>query len=145
MRYRRVRTQRHNPRRFPMIRTLIEVVAGFAMAAICLLILASAGGCAALADLTAADVAPAFDPDGIVLEQDRCSMTYGICEAGVCFTLTHEITRFELTLESGETIECVGVYVEPTWPDKSQNQWLSASKHSDPRCEAEMERLAEQD
>ena len=70
-----------------------------------------------------------------------CSTVADYVQARIPDLVEPEVIEFELTVD-GEVIQCVGVYLEMDWSDGSVSPWLWASKRSDKRCEAEMERLA---
>jgi hypothetical protein len=103
-------------------------------------------GCASIADLTADEMTTVFDPSRAEVDGDRVLLGYGICQSGVCVELVHEVTKFMIQDESGEWLECIGIYLEPTWVDGTQNKWLFAftGEGSDPRCEAAMEAAADE-
>lgn len=108
--------------------------------------LALSSGCSTLAEYGERAVPALFTPTKVVLEQDRAHLEYDYCvQDDACVHRVSEFTRFEITTEDGETIACVAVYQRFDWPDGSTNRWLWPSPEGDPRCEEEMERLAEQD
>lgn len=97
--------------------------------------------CSTMAEYVEAQIPPVVEPQTASFAEDQCTLEYRYCSQGQCVTRISEVTRFELTVD-GEVIECVGVYLEIRWPDKSSNHWLWPSSQSDSRCEMEMQRLA---
>lgn len=82
-----------------------------------------------------------LEPDDVTLEEDRCLVKYQILGKPQVL----ELSRFELELEGGERIECIGMYGEANHIDGSQNRWISVPEMSDSRCESEMQKLARED
>lgn len=102
--------------------------------------------CSTLAQYAESEVPAVFEPNpGAILEQDFASIAYSYCVEGVCVERLSELTRFDLTLDDGSTVACLAIRQLVTWPDGSSNDWIWPAKESHDRCQAEMERMSEED